>query len=283
MPVTITDDPTSFAAVTAPSASDLINVADIQTTAQKLADRTAGNKARLDAVAPGSGASPGGVSVLRHVATIAALEALTGAAKIEGGFCYVDNVGLYQYFAATDTNDPPFQIAATDGTGGWELSAFGALDIANGVPRLNGSARVDAAKVVNGIIATAGAVFGTVGSAYGTTTSTTYVDIGAGPAQVVLSSAAVGDVLMVRASVPFLAPSSAGGKLALTVTDSAGTNIVQEVSIPVNETATQTLLGRYVVTHSGTQTVKARYLSLSGAATQTANGVLSLDAMMIRP
>lgn len=223
-----------------------------------------------------------GVDTIVQVASAAALRAIGSAARVSNVAYMVAGIGLFTYASgASGTDDGLFIITPTDvgaGAGRWQ-HLVNIAGVASGLAVLDATARVAAPNVRNGIINTVGTVFGTTASTFATTTSGSIVDLTG--AAITVSGAAVGDVLMLSTSTCIFAGTSGGGVLQLVVTDSGGTTLVQGTEFITNSVGTIPLVGRYVVTHSGTQTIKLQWSS--GAGTQTALGQISMMATQIRP
>ncbi len=186
MPQNLVDNNGSFPAQTAPVAGEARTAASVVTPLQNAADRAAFLKAKLDFIDP----TATGALRIRHVASIAALQAVTDLT--EATAIVVDGVGLYLYApTSTATANSPFVVTPTSvggGAGRWIWEAYGSLDIANGIPKLDSSGRVPTARLAasegNAKIQPAYVANGLVGiytsSATGpfSTTSTSYVNVG---------------------------------------------------------------------------------------------------------
>lgn len=223
-----------------------------------------------------------GVTRVAYVADVTALRALT--THVQTSVAIVAGEGIYHFFPSLSTADDGLHIIRpTDvlsGSPGRWVSPLGVeIGVALGIAQLDATARVAAANVRNGIIATVGSTFGTAGSTYATITASTFADL----ASIAGVTAAAGDVLMVAASCMIFSGSS-GGTLQLVVTDGSGTTIVQDTQFQAGSIAGYPFVGRYVVPsgHAGTQTVKLQWKSIGGA-TQQALGTISIDAIQIRP
>jgi hypothetical protein len=185
MPKTLTDNSATFPAQTAPAGGESRTATSIETPLQNAADRAAYLKARLDII----DYTGDGVRLIRRVDSLNALKAITDLT--EKGIIFVDGIGLYQYLSGSTAPAldplvvPPTIMGGAPGRWLWE--GHGSLDIADGIPRLDGNARLATTKlaasgggakilapsVVNGLVGT----FCASAAGPATTTSTTYVTV----------------------------------------------------------------------------------------------------------
>lgn len=202
MPKTLTSDGLTFPAQTSPVGSESRTGNSIETPLQNASDRSAFVKLRLDNIDPtGEGARR-----VRRVTSIAALQAVTDLTDL--GVILVDGVGFYQFSAAsTATALSPMVVTPTSvggGPGRWLWEALGSVDIANGIPKLDGNARLATnklaasnggskilpANVSNGLIG----IYTTSAAGPATTTSTSYVDVGGSSFAFTLE---IGDIVLI--------------------------------------------------------------------------------------
>lgn len=201
MPKNLSSTGASFPTQTSPVAGEPRTAGSVETPFQNAADRSAWCKDRIEHNDP----DRGGVRRFRRFASIAAMKASTD--HPDGTIAHVDGVGTYQYIAAGSILEAsPVVVAPTDigvGAGRWIHEVYGALNIANGIPQLNASARVPnslleasgggakilAASVVNGLVQ----VRTLESDAETSTSSGTFVDVDGASFTVDL---AIGDVLI---------------------------------------------------------------------------------------
>jgi hypothetical protein len=280
MPKNLSSTGESFPTQTAPIAGEPRTAAGIELPLQNSADRTAYLKDRLDFL----DATKEGARRLRRFASIAALKASTD--HDEGTVAQVDGVGLYQYDSASAVAElSPLVLAPTDvggGAGRWLVVGYGMLDVANGIPKLDGSAKLPTARLAAAdgdgrIVASAvrnGLVdlqFLTITSA--STTSTTLVDI-SGTLSV---TAAIGDRLEISLSCK--ARNTSGGaegqlKIVLTQPD---TNPLAVDAMDFNvasDTNVRCAVGIAPLTQNGIHTVKLQHRAIS-------TGTMNTDAVRI--
>lgn len=182
MPNNLTDDPTQFPEpIQVPAAGDPRTDTSVAFPFQQLADRTANNKARVDAVvpfsAPGASALPAGVvsgvSTLLTAVSISTMQAIPAAERTAGMLCVVADAGIYQYTATPPSALANVVVIPNDSIGGWLLLAAGylLLNQPNTVVQSDSSGRVPAASVRNGLVY----VQGNNQASIGVNTSTTGV------------------------------------------------------------------------------------------------------------
>lgn len=170
MPDNLTDDPTVFPSpVQVPAAADPRSDTSVATPFQQVANRTANNKARLDAVVPFSApgytpALPSGVAIgpggMLTATTLAALASIPAANRSDQMQCAVASVNgstfspaLYEYsVGGTDAAVANVVIVPGDTVGRWYLQQYGALGAANGIAQLDSTGRVPAANQRNGTV-----------------------------------------------------------------------------------------------------------------------------------
>jgi hypothetical protein len=296
MPKNLSDDPSIFPVQTSPVAGESRTAISIETPLQNSANRSAWLKSRLDYVDP----SGNGARRLRAVTSIAALRALT---DLTTGVCVVDGVGLYVYMpSSTATELEPFVVKPTSvggGAGRWHWEALAALDVANGIPKLNGSARIDTSKlaasnggakilapnVANGIVDKAT----TSGAGPFSTSSITYVDVGA----IVISFAMeIGDIALLLGQAygyqQDLTPANHFTQWLVTKPDmstaTVGTSELKMKSSALNEFNNIPVGSYFTASTAGTHTFKMQQKSEAasgGATVSVAN--LNVMALLIRP
>lgn len=186
MPKSLTGNPALFPAQTSPVAGEPRTSGSIETPLQNAADRAQFVYDRMMFVDP----TRDGVRRLRRFATLADMKA--EADLTDGGVALVDGVGLYEYRAASTASElSPVAIKPASvggGPGAWLVAGVGSgmLNVPNGVPQLDGAAKVPtsrlaasdtdgrivASAVRNGIVTTS---LVSVQDAY--TSSTTYADV----------------------------------------------------------------------------------------------------------
>lgn len=295
MPKNLTGVPTSFPTQTAPLAGEPRTAGSVETPFQNAADRTTWLRDRLDNIDP----TREGVRRLRRFASIPLLQASTDSP--DKTLAQVDGVGIYQFDAtSTALAASPFVVTPTavgGGAGRWLWSAFGALNIANGIPQLDGSGllptarlagadgtKVRASSVRNGLVQSL--VLQSAGG--GTTTSTSEVDIGPG-AIATLPSVEPGDILRVSAACAQRnTPSGGLTRAALWVTRPDTVDVSMHpgcVYIVTSDASGNdfplSFLGSYVATQSGTHQVRLRHaVSVSGTCNSRS---VTLFVDVIRP
>jgi hypothetical protein len=199
----LTGNASAFVTQRAPEGGEPRTAQNIEAALQDAADRSAYLQDRVNYLDP----DRAGATRIRREVSVVALKASTNHSSRV--VCYVDGVGIYQYDATSTAADAsPFVIKPTDvgvNPGAWILSGFGALDVANGIPKLDGSAklpdarlalldsalRVPAVKLRNGIVDQRSALFAGPYS----TTSTSYVGPSPGSIWLEFPAALQGDVL----------------------------------------------------------------------------------------
>lgn len=290
MPKNLTADTASFPAQTAPLAGEPRTAGSLETPLQNAADRTGYLKDRLDNIDP----TREGVRRLRRFASIAAMRASVDYP--DKAIAQVDGVGIYQFDAASDvTPAEPFVVTpdAISGNGRWLWSAYGALNVANGLPQLDGSGklpmsllaasdgtRILATSVRNGIVD-----FKYGEDAVGATTSSSFtlVDV---PTPQLSFSAQVGDYIRIWATCKQDNPDSHSRvQLAVTKPDTTTAAVSFMRRVAAGEygwSATPiTMVGVYVVSAAGTHVVKLRHCREDAGACTTAD--IMLLAELIRP
>ena len=155
MPQNLSDSPFTWPTpVTAPSDGDPENAASVVTPLQSLTSRTANAKLRLDNLCPWSGATyspplPSGTAYGASplfATNLTTLASIPAANRQDGMMVQVYADALYQYDAASSaTVLAPYVIAPADSVGRWIRQGYAALGVANGLPQLDGSARLLAA------------------------------------------------------------------------------------------------------------------------------------------
>lgn len=203
MPKNLTDDPSIFPTQTSPLAGEPRTAGSVETPFQNAANRAAWLRDRLDNIDP----TREGARRLRRFASIATLRA--SGDYPDKTIAQVDGVGIYQFDAlSTATAAEPFVVTPTAvgvGAGRWIWSAFGSLNVANGIPQLDGTGllptarlagadgtKIRANSVRNGLVAAPFSV-----SDGGSTTSTTLAAV---PGASVSFSAEAADIVRVFAA-----------------------------------------------------------------------------------
>jgi hypothetical protein len=142
MPSILTENASFDAPVTVPSDGDAATVASIIDSLQALTNRSKYLQQLCEA---------SGVKIVRSVANITALRALTGMANQE--LCLVGNVGLYTFDnVGTDADFAPYVVVPTSGPGRWRNAVWQYVD-AGGASGT--SPRFDAIQVPNACVALA--------------------------------------------------------------------------------------------------------------------------------
>lgn len=138
MPRNLVDDAGSFPAQTSPVAGEPRTAGSVETPFQRAANRVAYVKRRLDIVQ----VNDEGVRRLRSVPSLSALKTVTD--RPDGTIIEVSGVGLYRFDGASALGElAPLVIAPTGAaTGRWLVHDYGQLNVANGIPRLDGSGRL---------------------------------------------------------------------------------------------------------------------------------------------
>lgn len=100
-------------------------------------------------------AASGGARKLWTFASTAALKAET--AQADGHLAFVRDTGIYRFHAAgAEGESLPWIVAPTVGGGRWKHVLLGLLDVAAGLPKLDGDAKVPLARVHNAIVNSGG-------------------------------------------------------------------------------------------------------------------------------
>lgn len=267
MPQNLVDVATTFTTpVVAPVDTDGANSASVVAGFQPLANRTAYLN-RL--VANGDSSALNGVANLRNAASTSAMSALTGIVNL--GTCFVSGAGLFFYLSGSSaTVDGVFVFNATGmGVGRWVHEIFPLIGAANGIPQLDGSSRVPAATVRNGIITQGLARL----SANFTTTSTTFVDVTG--STITLSNCAVGDVIFIDFAALVLNAASSNGQIIAAVVDGGVTVGRNESWNTTNGAASGVIIpgvASHTVGNAGTITVKLQTLTTNAANSTTVYG-----------
>lgn len=150
MPTNLTANPAAFPDQSTPVIGEPRTAGSVETPFQNAADRTAYLKDRLDHL----DANREGARRLRHFANIAALQASVDIPN--ASVCVVDELGIYQYFAASIAVEAhPAVIKPTSvgvDPGAWIAIGIGlgGFNTANGLPQLDGSAKVPTSRVACG-------------------------------------------------------------------------------------------------------------------------------------
>lgn len=288
MPKNLTGSAASFPTQTSPLAGEPRTAGSVETPLQNAADRTQWLRDRLDNIDP----TREGARRLRRFASVALLRASTDYP--DKTIAQVDGVGIYQFdAAATATDAEPFVVTPTAvgaGAGRWLWSAFGALNVANGIPQLDGSGllptarlagadgvKVRAASVRNGLVSS----LYVAGGAAVSTTSTTLADV---PGAAASFSAEAGDV--VRAIAAFTTYGATSEMLEQLILWSGAPVLVSGgriVTTAPGAFVQVCLAERFTVASAGTYEVRLQHQLTSGSTGTgwTANVRLHVD--VIRP
>lgn len=231
--------------VVVPDEADDATALSVETAVQYLANRTKFVLAHLQSLSnfdntTGSRVAAKGIKKVRRFTNVAAVQAVVGAAGIDGEFGWVDSTeGWYRFDNGSSTAADQFWvIAPSSGTGRWFRQDYLITNLAHGLPRLDATAKVAAAQLHNSIVSLTDPIsdmnasinYATVGAAV---TGTSQVDIGSSgdspPHAATISGLAVGDILRLegRIHAKFTAP--AGVKAYLLVI--AGATTVQVITI----------------------------------------------------
>lgn len=219
MPNNLTDDPSQYATnIQVPSPGDPRTDTSVATPFQQCANRTANITSRLDAIAAPtklgySPALPAGVSMgsVTLVATsVAALQSIPAANRVDGMFGTVKDGFLYQFdIVSTQSAAAPSVVQPSDVIGGapgrWLVSGYNALNVANGIPLLDGSARLNAGQAHYAPVIEA-----FVTPASGTTTLAGSITSVMPGSTISLPGVLSGDLIFVEFNGQLLMPASAG-------------------------------------------------------------------------
>lgn len=285
MPKNLTADTASFPTQTAPLAGEPRTAGSLETPLQNAADRTGYLKDRLDNIDP----TREGVRRLRRFASIAAMRASVDYP--DKAIAQVDGVGIYQFDAASlATAAEPLIVTpdAISGNGRWLWSAYGALNVANGLPQLDGSGKIPLSllDVSDGTRILAPSVRnGIVDFKYGedavgaTTSSSTFVDVSSPQLSF---SAQAGDYIRVWAACTHSSTvSSSSVRLAVTKPDTTTAAVGFVRSGAPGGNAPISLAGVYVVSAAGAHVIKLQHSRSDGGTCTTAD--ITLLADLIRP
>lgn len=186
MPKNLTGNSSLFPNQTSPVAGEPRTAGSVETPLQNAADRSQYLYDRLMFVDP----TREGARRLRRFANLADLKAATDIPT--GTVALVDGVGLYEYDSASTAAElSPVAIKPTTvggGSGAWLVAGVGSgmLNVPNGVPQLDGAAKVPtsrlAASDTSGRIVASSVRNGIIGvvptfHAAATTTSLSYADV----------------------------------------------------------------------------------------------------------
>jgi hypothetical protein len=184
------------------------------TPLQQLANRTANNKARHDALNPflapatvlPSACVPGAAIYLR-CASAAVLTSIPTLNRTDGMLVEVDGDGIFQ-FAITSTTAPsaPWVYRPDDVAGGspgrWFRLNYGAVGVAGGIAQLDSGARIAAGMTRAG----GNVAFGSVSVGNYFSGSATYVDLPG--ASITFPGLQVGDVIVMHSSLTVSVPTA---------------------------------------------------------------------------
>jgi hypothetical protein len=289
MPKNLPDNPASFPTATSPIAGEPRTAGSIEVPFQKAADRTAYLKDRVDFIDP----TRDGARRLRRFATVTAMKAATDLT--DGGVAVVDGGAIYQY-SSSSTLTEALPIIAQPNTGGgrWIFLGYGALDVANGIPQLNGSGKLATSKLACGDVGDR-IVAGTqrwsladyqasFNSSSEQTASLSPVDL-ANPQHTIACLA--GDVLEIETT--FVGRyTDANGPMAVRMTvvkpDASVTDVDGTFQFETTNAVNQpplTLVGSFTVTAAGVHTVKLRYNGIDTGTSQLKR--IRLITRLLRP
>lgn len=287
MPKNLTDDPSTFPTATAPLAGEPRTAGSVETPFQNAANRAAWLKDRLDNIDP----TREGARRLRRFSSIAALRA--SGDYPDKTIAQVDGVGIYQFDAASSAvAAEPFVITPTAvgaGAGRWIWSALGALNVANGIPQLDGTGKlptallaaadgvkITAPSIRNGLVST-----GYVQAAGTSTTSTTLADV---PSAAVSFSAEAGDI--VRAIAAFTTYGATSEMLSNVQLWNGGVVAVsggRVASTPVGQFTQVCLVERFTVPTTGSYEVRLQHALNAGSTGTGYTTNVRLHVDVIRP
>lgn len=286
MPSNLTDDPSQYAAnIQVPAAGDPRTDTSVATPFQQLANRTANATARIDVIAaPGklgySPALPAGVSlgsVALNATSIAALQSIPAANRVDGMLANVANGGAYRFDIASVATPASPQIVQPS-----DLPVSGRW-IAIGLVPVDTASRVPAANVRNGIVGIGGAAPGNF-----VTSSTTYVDLTG--VTVTLTGLAIGDMVQVIYGSTVLPPASASLAVShqlLVVRPDTTTLSLLEKSVLIGTVSggpdrmPDTLAVVYSITQNGTHVFKTQ--GKSATASAATFGAPTISVLAVRP
>lgn len=275
MPKNLSSTGASFPAQRTIVAGDPRSAELYEACLQDASDRTQYLKDRIEHNDPDGT----GVRRVRRVANLASLRALTD--RPDRSIILVDGVGMYQYFAESTLAElEPVVVKPSDGTGRWIAADRGTLNIANGIPQLNASARVPnslleasgggakilAASVVNGLVQ----VRTLESDAETSTSSGTFVDVDGASFTVDL---AIGDVLIADFYVETENMSDVNSgefRVALVEPDTNVRSVTKGNGRHVVPFQAASVRGDGTVTQAGPHTVKLQLRRASGASSVVA-------------
>ena len=292
MPTTLTDDPTSFVAQTAPVAGEARTAQSVADPFQRAANRAAYVKTKIDFAID---QTSGGVRQLQWVGNLSSLLAIPATGRASRMVVYVATLGLFQWNQSViDDVTPSPRVArpsdvAAGAAGRWVWDKTSA-NIANGVALLDANAkvagtdlaiadglgRITARNVKNGIVAYGAAVTPTNQQ---NITTTSMVVIANSIISFGLMEA--GDIMTINYN--FWCGTSIEGT-DLDVTGSEGGN-VEQVRAPRRShygNGSCSMLAVMVATAPGTMVMALRAARTVPAAACAIQG-LSYEAKVIRP
>lgn len=279
MPVNLTDNVGNYPPnLTSPADGDDADEISISTAFQKVADRTSTLKQRIDNVAPTSA----GVEKIQQFASVAALKATLAADRAANEWAHIINYGLFEWDAGSSaTPDDRFVIKPTDvggGSGRYRYVAHSYLDVASGIPTLDGAARVVASKVRSGIVARG---MRSSGSLY--TATPTLADI---VGEVIdLDGLKAGDEVSAWGSLFGTSASVPGGIVSVVLRNKTAASDVKERWVEVNATsggggAYRAFSLHFVILADADYSVRLRRETAPNAATVAD---INWQAMAVRP
>lgn len=292
MPKNLSSTGLAFPTQTSPLAGEPRTAGSVETPFQNATDRSQWCKDRIEHIDP----TKEGARRLRRFASVAALKAVTDLT--DKGVALIDGVAVYEYDALSlATELSPAIITPTSvgaGAGRWIAVSFGngALNVANGVPQLNASARVpterleasggaakiEASSVVNGLVYVRTVRADTETS----TSSSTFVDMdGAG----ITVDLAIGDILVAdfHVATENMSDTSFGElRVALLQPDTVVRSLTQGAGYQAVPFQSVSVKGVGAATQAGTHTIKLQLRMASGVT-----GVLARNPtgslLVVRP
>lgn len=205
----LTEVDTYTANVVVPEEGDDATALSVEVAAQDMTDRI---KFLLEHIkylssldnTTGSRVSTKGVKHVRLLADIAALQAVVGGAGVDGECAYVDSVdGLYVYNSASSTAaDGNWVVQPSSGGGRWFRHDYALLNVANGIPRLDGSTKIPVTQLTNRLVSVETKETGLTNSddsaAFDTENNTNFQLLGDGNHALTVTPV-VGDILVIDA------------------------------------------------------------------------------------
>ncbi len=205
--------------VVVPDEADNATALSVETAVQYLANRTKFLLAHLTSLSnfdntTGSRVAAKGIKKARRFTNVAAVQAVVGAAGIDGEFGWVDSTeGWYRFNNGSSTAADQFWvIAPTSGTGRWFRQDYLITDIAHGLPRLDASVKLPVAQLTNRLVSVSvneQGLAASIGAAFDTETSASFQALGSGTHQLAVTTV-VGDILVIDAFLNAKHPTGTG-------------------------------------------------------------------------